>query len=108
MKTGYKNACVSQPTIAALAGDAKALTELLLEEVEKLPKRPVTRTELIRDIGFSPSGLKVAQAERWLVPSSDGGSRKAYNLQEAMKFLILFPGFAKAPQTRVIRKFDRI
>ncbi len=108
MKTGYKNVCESHPAAAALATDGKAFMESLLEQIEKLPERRVTRTELVRDFGFTPSGLKVAEAERWLSPRPDGGTRKVYDLKEAMRFLILFAGFAKAPQTRVIRKFARI
>src|SRR5260370_19549688 len=108
MKKGYKNACESHPAIASLASDAKALAELLLEQVEKLPETRLTRTELIRDIGFSRSGLRVIEGLGYLAAESDRGGRRTYNLREAMLIRILFQGFATAPQTRTVRKSERI
>src|SRR5437899_3123237 len=100
MKRGYKPLRDSHPQTAKLLTEIRALTQLGSEvgqQIGMLPSSRVTRAEVKRDFGFSDSGLRLLKHLGWLTATSNGGSRKAYDLHAVLIISLLFRGFAQAP-----------
>ena len=108
---GYRTAMHTIEGFESLTDDVATLEELedeILGRVDRLPEKNVTRKELVRDIGFTESGLRILDKAGFLQAHSAGGARKLYSLKQALRMRLRFPGFTQAPQTRTIRKHSNI
>jgi len=102
MKRGYKPAA-QLPTYEKCMSDLTALNELMdgiLDGVEALDDRQVTKRELVRDLDFTQNGIDLLSDIGVLSQQSAGNKgRQSYSLKQAMKCRALFPGLTR-PKVR--------
>jgi hypothetical protein len=109
-KRGYQPA-KSHKDIAPVLAECKALTDLEMElqkRIASLPERRITRAELVRDLGYTRSGLRVFGRMKLLAPEPDSDRRKTYSLREALVIRTRFGGYASASRLRVVRKHANV
>lgn len=111
MTRGYRTAVSSNPAVESIVDELQTIREFRQELLTKLavvPNRGISRAELMRDFGFTRSGIRMLEQAKWLVARGTQGRRQTYDLHEAIRAAAEFPGFAHAPQVRLVRKRERI
>ena len=108
-KRGYRTV---KEECALDLGEFQAFLEIqerFLREIDSLPSRRITESELIRDLKYSATGLKMLKAAKYFRPASANGARRlTYDLKEALRLRVRLTGFAAAPTTKLKRKHANI
>jgi len=111
MKKGYRPVLERSEKARDLRDDIRALEELkgeLLETIQTLAPRRVTRAELLRDWGFTRAALSFLERAGWLTSDSRRGYRKTYDFQEVMRLVLLLPALKTVCSIRLRRKYGNI
>ncbi len=112
VKRGYKPAVKCSPEMSNFAQNLAAHRDIgrdLLDSIELIQPRFVTQVELIRDWGFSRSGIRLLKKLRWITPVKINGSdRQYFALHEVIRLNIEIPGLVDAPTMRTTRKSGNI
>lgn len=111
-KHGYRRAVARSKQVAKIAEELQILSDLrgeLARRVDGIEDMCVSRQEMLEDLGFSRTGLRLLERAGWLKPEAHNGNvRKSYSMRAAMSALAYFPGFCQCPTARTRRKSQNI
>jgi hypothetical protein len=97
-----------QLVLDRLESHGKAEKELL-SQIKKIPiEEQVTKTEIIRDLGFTRTDFKLLTKFGTLLPAETNGSRTKYSFQEVLRLRVQQSGMCAAPTLRVNRSRTNI
>jgi hypothetical protein len=111
-KRGYKSVIHGSRELLYLVANINAHEEIIADLIEAIDEvaidRSVTKTELIRDYGFTNSSLRLLEKNKQLIPSSIPNKRKKYDLAKALKIRVLQPWILAAKHVRTNKKHTNI
>lgn len=111
-KRGYKPLITASMEIKNLIDNLNAHDENIVELLEVIDivgkDHFVTKTELIRDFGFTSSSIRLLERNKQIAPRLESNQRKTYDLAKALRIRVLQPGLLAAKNVKTIRKHNRI